>query len=390
MSFPSTIPTPPFLRLPLEIRQRIYEFHFFHREIDPGLPYHDPHKFEGRKLKWAVEGLSGTAANQIHPYRWGTNRQPRYELSIFRTNRQIQEEAETVFYGWSSFNLITDSFGKWNYKSFEFLETLPRRYRRLIRRIEARCYEDFDQTMTCEQEFTILLCDWKIFMRFLAQECPALQSLKLWAFADGHEGRSLNESCREEKEWVQAILQIHNLSFFDIHAIPRRAVKHDQSCVPDFVKKLRYLLYRQKSNVRHATSYKSPSTATSPFPFLKLPLEVRSRIYRFTLLPANKHIHPYIKSWYDQETRNAVPLFLTCRQIHTEAEDILYSHGVFSSSDPKYSFLLSNFFDNLHDRLFEKVRHLQSVERPNGSGIFDLPTLQKSRGLLMAPPKLPT
>lgn len=215
----------PFLQLPLEIRQRIYELHFFHREIEPSLPYHDPCKFGGRKLKWAVEALCATAVNQLHPYRVGTKRQPSFELSIFRANRQIQAEAEAVFYGWSSFNLIMDSFGVINFKTFEFLETLPRRYRRLIRRVEARCFCDFPQPLTHEREATTLLSDWQIFMKFLAQECPSLQSLKLWAFADGREGQSLDESCREEKEWVQAILQIKNLSFFDIHAIPRRKIK---------------------------------------------------------------------------------------------------------------------------------------------------------------------
>ena len=352
-----------FLKIPLEIRQRIYELHFFYREVETSLPYSDPHKFEGRKLKWAVEGLCGTAVNQIHPYRQGTKRQPSFELSIFRTNRQTQLEAEAVFYGWSSFNLIMDSFGLISYKTFEFLETLPTRYRRLIRRVEARCYGDFSQPLTHERKATILLYDWKIFMKFLAQECPSLQSLKLWAFADGREGRSLNESCQEEKEWVQAILQIKNLRFFDIHAIPRRAIKHDQSCAPEFVERLRYLLYRQKSEQKQMLCDKQITPdAVSSFPFLKLPVEVRYRIYRLTLLPADNRIHPYIKSWYDQTTRSVIPLFLTCHQIHKEAEDVLYGSAIFFSPEHKYSLRLVQFLADLEPRLRSKILFIQMTQ----------------------------
>lgn len=138
----------------------------------------------------------------------------------------------------------------------------------------------------------------------------------------------------------------------------------DQSCAPEFVERLRHLLYRLKSEQEQTICCKPTSSdAVSSFPFLKLPFEVRCRIYRLILLPANKQIHPYIKSWYDQTTRSVIPLFLTCRQIHQEAEDILYGCAIFSSSEQKYTELLFKFFTRLEPRLLKKIRYLKVNDR---------------------------
>lgn len=352
-----------FLQLPLELREKVYELLFFGDHEDPGLPYHQPHKFESRKLKWAAEALCGTASNQIHPNRMNTRIQPYYHLSILRTNHQIQTESENVFYGWSSFNLCMDSFVAHDYQTFEFLQTLPRRNRRRIRRVEARCFYENGQQDRYTKLRTIPLFEWKAFMTFLAQECPSLQSLKLWGFADGLEGQELSRGCHIGKQWVQAILQIRNLHFFDIHAIPRRHIKPDQSCAPDFVRELQAQLYQQ----RHKTPLIAPNThegleKLASFPFMKLPLAIRNLVYRFTFLPANRRVHPYMKSWYDRTTQNAVPLFLTCRQIHCEAEDVLYGQAIFSSSKIKYDAPLKTFLESLPVRLAEKTHHLSFFE----------------------------
>ena len=56
-------------------------------------------------------------------------------------------------------------------------------------------------------------------MTFLARECPNLHSLRLWGPGDRNEGPRWVETCNEDEEWVQAILQIQSLKYFDIPVI---------------------------------------------------------------------------------------------------------------------------------------------------------------------------
>ncbi|KAL2051946.1 hypothetical protein ABVK25_007861 [Lepraria finkii] len=80
------------------------------------------------------------------------------------------------------------------------------------------------------------------------------------------------------------------------------------------------------------------------FPFLRLDRKIRDLIYREVLLTHNKRLHPYINpAWYDQTTCNIVPLFLTCKHIHEEAEALLYEEAVFCSPIPKYDDALNIF-----------------------------------------------
>ena len=346
----------PFTRLPRELRDRIYELLFFGGKNDDISPGNTNPRFDSRKLKWASDGLAGTAKNQIHPYRVDSKHQPKYDVAILRTCNQIQAEAEVVFYGWSSFNLITDNFGPGDYQSYEFLEKLPRRCRKLIRKIEHRCYhQHLPEALAMGNRRSMTMFDWNAFMKFLALECPSLQSLILWGFADGREGEQMRQSCQLDSEWVQAIFQIKTLRFFDLPAIPRGKVKPGQSCVPEFLEQLRAVLYHQKSKVySESKPHIVPSAVTSPFPFLKLPGHIRDRVYRFALLPADKQIHPDIKPWYDGTTRDTLPLFLTCHQIYQEAEMFLYSHATFCCVHKNSD--LTRFFQNRPQRLRVMIR----------------------------------
>ncbi|MCJ1264245.1 hypothetical protein MMC22_004116 [Lobaria immixta] len=357
----------PFTQLPRELRNFVYEQVFFSGKNHDRLSDRVNLKFDSRKLKWASDGLAGTAKNQIHPYRVDSKHQPQYDVAILRTCHQIQEEAEAVLYGWSSFNLITDNFGPGEYQSYEFLQSLPRRCRRLIRRVEHRCYhEHLPEALTKGNRRIMTMFDWNAFMKFLAQECPSLQSLILWGFADGREGEQMLQSCHQDREWVQAIFQIKTLRFFDLPAIPRGKVRPGQSCVPEFLEQLRAVLYQKKVEVSSESEIDNKaSTVTSSFPFLKLPGHIRDRVYRFALLPADKQLHPGIKPWYDGTTRNTLPLFLTCHQIHHEAEMVLYGQGTFccvvKNSD------LSRFFQRLPQRLRLKIRAVRVLNCSNFS-----------------------
>lgn len=337
-------------------------------------------EFDLRKLNWASTGLAGTAENQIHPYRRDSKYQPQYDLCILRTNRQIQDEAEKVFYGWSSFNLTVDAFAPGEVQTFQFFQSLPPKYRKLISRVEIRCFCGAAGTGNrrgMNNHRVMSLFDWNAFMKFLALECSSLRSLILWAFADGHEGDELKRNCRMSTDWVQSILQIKTLRFFDIRAIPRRAIAEGQSCVPEVVRDLRSVLYQQSNALTTAQAEFPSSFPGSTFPFAQLPGHLRNRIYRFALLPADKHLHPYLKSWYDGTTRNAVPLFLTCRQIQKEAEAILYGEGIFCAPAHKYDQPLSTFLENLPIRLARQINHTVTSRRLL-SDFFDEESMNKS------------
>ena len=352
-----------FTDLPLEIRQRVYELLFFGDQDQTDIGHESHHLFEIRKLKWALDGLARTARNQIHPYRVDSKSQPHYETAIFRTSHQIEVEATSVFYGWSSFNLTTDNFGPGEYKSYEFLQALPKRYRKLVRKIEHRCFDEYlPEHQRRSNRRVMPLFDWVVFMKFLANECPSLQSLILWGFADGREGESMVKSCHKDKEWAQAILQIKGLRFFNILAIPRGKIRQNQSCVPSFVEELRASLYQRKNVLSPSATPRITLDDAQPFPFLRLPLNVRKRVYRFALLPADKQLHPYIKSWYDGTTQNVVPLCLTCRQVREEAEMVLYGQGQFSSVVFRYNEKLMAVFNSvLPPRLLNYIRYVRVV-----------------------------
>lgn len=362
----------PFTQLPRELRYNIYELLFFGRKDCANHSNNVNSRFDFRKLKWASDGLAGTAENQIHPYRRDSKHQPQYDVAILRTCRQIQQEAEAVFYGRSSFNLITDNFGPGDYQSYEFLQTLPRRCRKLIRKVEYRCYhKHLPEALIMGNRRSMTMFDWEAFMKFLAQECPSLQSLILWGFADGPEGEQMLQSCHQDSEWVQAIFQIKTLRFFDLPAIPRGKVRPGQSCAPEVLEQLRAVLYHQKSEVvSDSEPNNGPSAVTSSFPFLKLPEHIRDRVYRFVLLPADKQVHPEIKPWYDSTTRNTLPLFLTCRQIHKEAEMVLYGQATFCCVD-KHSDS-SRFFRSLPPRLLLRIRVVRVLNCSSFAGLVDM------------------
>lgn len=328
-----------FLRLPIELRDQIYAEVFFPGE-------EQPKDFEQDRF-----GLAPTAVRQIHPYNTDPHHRLPFDMAIMRTCRQIQEEAEEVFYGTASFNLMYQDWADNVKLSYEFLEKLPRRNRRLIRRIERKCYSE-------PYSRTISLCDWQLFMMFLARECPKLQSLILWGPGDRREGREWVETCHEDEEWVQAILQIRGLSYFDIPVIKFGVIYDDPPFRDDFLPWLKTSLLQNNSH-DHDPPSDLQDKSVSGFPFLQLPSNVRRRVYELLLLPPNRLLHPYLKPWYDQTTRTLGPLLRTCRLIQNEAETVLYHGAVFTSLIRKYDVGLLEFFRSLPARLRALVRSVR-------------------------------
>ena len=317
----------PFLSLPQEIRDTILGEVFF------------PGEKERKGFEQDYLGLATTAVRQIFPYDTDTRRRPRFDVSVIRTCRQLQEEAEAVLYSTSSWNLMYQDWSqedrvKWSYEVFE---RFPKRIRRLICKVERKCYSE-------PYDMSISLYDWQLFMTFLAQECPNLHSLKLWGPGDRAEGRPWVENCTRENRWVQAILQIVSLREFDIPVIRGGVIYGFPEFRDDFLPWLKSSL-TQRSVTSQPELEPAPSTFESheydrAFRFLDLPREVRDMIYRYILLPPSRRIHPYIKSWYDKDTQNANFLFLTCKQVREESESILYDEGVFTAPTGKYQIKL--------------------------------------------------
>ncbi len=371
--------------LPAELRIRVYQILFFGCE-DEASPI-QPHRALEPYIAWRNQPLSevedptynGTRhihPNHLHhPYQKNDSPRRRSPLAVFRVNHAIQAESEPVFYGLASFNLTgTRSYG--DVETGEFLSKLPRRYRRLVRRVEHLCYNAVSNTRSSPYWMTHQrhsLFGWTLFMRLLAQECPALQSLKLWIYPDEQEAEWL-DGAKEADPWVQATLQLHKLQNFqrlDMPTIARDSLlgssrMSDPCRTASILSLLQVRLVQNHRPTVSATPQQNLNTplATAHFPILKLPRHIRARVFRFALLPDNKRVHPYVGSWYDGTTRNAIPLFSTCREIWLEAENVLYGRAMFSVpsdtlGDPwYYIYMLRTFFEKLNPRLRAKVRHV--------------------------------
>ena len=336
------------LKLPREVRDHILGEVLFPGDKEPA------------DLIQNIYGLGPTAVRQINPYNTDKPQKPHFDISVITTCRQLQHEAEGILYGSSSWNLMYQDWWDTEKVSYEFFERFPTRLRRLIRRVERKCYSS-------PYSATISLWDWKAFMTFLAQECPNLHSLRLWGPGDLDEGPSWVETCNKDAEWVQAILQIRSLELFDIRGITGGVIYEYPKFKDDFLPWLAASLVQVRKPQSLGCQIIKPHDSETPFPFLKLDRTIRNRIYRHALLPPDKRLHPYIKPWYDKTTHNTIPLFLTSTQIHTEAETVLYSCAIFTSPClAKYDRRLSRFLggkirdpaSGLHPRLLNLIKHL--------------------------------
>ena len=356
--------TSTFLQLPAEIRDQIIGEVFFPGE-------NSPEEYDQDKL-----GLAHTAVRQIFPYQRDKVSKPKFEVAIIRTCRQLQFESEAILYGTSSWNLMYQDWDDSVKLSYEFFETFPKRLRRLIRRVERKCYSE-------SYPETISTLDWKYFMTFLANECPNLHSLVLWGPGDRGEGPWWVETCRKDKEWVQAILQIKSLTYFDIPVIKGGVIYDYSEFKDEFLPWLKSSLLQQPKppssiDVNERLQYYNSSQASSPFRLLDLDRSIRDRIYRFAILPGNRRIQPYIKPWLDTSTKNVIPLLSTCQQVHDEAEIVLYGFGIFTSPIRKYDAKLLRFFKGCKGRNTKKLapRLLGLVKTVRvGSGAKINPTL---------------
>ena len=307
------------LGLPSEVRDQILGEVLFPGEKEP-------EAFDQDRL-----GLAPTAVRQIFPYEILGSEKATFDIAVILTCRKLQHEGEAILYGTSSWNLMYQDWADPVKQSYEFFEKLPKRNRRLIRRVERKCYSE-------RYGATISLFDWTAFMEFLARECPNLRSLKLWGPGDTNESPGWIDTCKKDKEWVKAILKIKGLTYFDIPVIGGGDIYGYPEFAEDFLPWLKASMVQpQRPGLLAADEHPSiKQYASGSFRFLDLTRKLRDKIYELVLLPSDRRIHPSIRPWFDPEIQNVVPLFLTCRQIHHEAERVLYSCSTITSPLTKY------------------------------------------------------
>ena len=241
-----------FLTLPREVRDQIIGELFF------------PTEKEARKFEQDRLGLAPTARRQIFPFHPDPWRRPKFDVAILRVCRQLQFEGEAVLYGSSSFNLMYDD---WSFHrprlSYQLFDGFPERLRRLIQRVERKCY-------SASYRQSIPFSEWDAFMRFLAEECPSLHSLRLWGPGDPQECIPWIESCTQDQDWVQSILRIKTLQTFDIPVIPGGTIYSDSAFRDQFLPWLKRSLTERKVPKVQL----SVAEVTEPFRLLDSPLEL--------------------------------------------------------------------------------------------------------------------
>ena len=327
----------PFLNLPFELREQILGEVFFPSESQPEETLKNEHP------------LSTNASRPIFPfYRMRDGTKFKIDTAIMRTCHQLQPEAEQILYSTSSWLLTCENV--------PLLENLPRRLRKLIRNVELSCGPLVRSSTLWAKGFT-----------FLAHECLCLQSLKLHVFDQPvslRVSRLEPRRCLKDEEWVIAVLQIKALTFFDIRPVGDRVMFTYPNLINDFLPWMRVQLLARPHRVlvckENQIAYNRGNGQSS---FLDLPLSIRKRVYRYALLPADKRIHPSIRSWYDKTTQDLLPILLSCTKVHDEATEFFYSQAIFTSSPghPDYphnnhKFLL--FLCELNPRLLKLIQHV--------------------------------
>lgn len=308
-----SLPKAPLLVIPLEIREKILYHVFF--------PYNtrtngDPHKRSPIRL-YPRRGESLDGSN----------------VSVLRTCHQLFNEGEVVLFRCLKINLVSPYPGDNGERQIEFLERLTSRQRRLVRQLDLKCFPSAEK---------MPLCEWKHLMLFLASECHSLTTLRLWLYPeDEEEEYVIIGSCQKNYEWVRAIQQIQTLREFDI--VWHRTFNVDR---PQTERFLHWLRSRLLCNTTPTQPSNNETQGTVKPLFLSLPRNVRRLIYRYTILPPNRIVHPCLSRKIDERTTNIIALFLTCRSIHKESEELLYSQAIFSSCYSKYQKQFIKFFYN--------------------------------------------
>ncbi|KAL9634690.1 MAG: hypothetical protein Q9164_003944 [Protoblastenia rupestris] len=302
-------------------------------------------------------------------------------LAILGVSHEIRLEAEPIFFGLAAFNLIGPCYKNGRY-GFRNLQRLSRRHRRMIQHIDNYCCSSIDPVDHNDINRGCPPFDpgteWLLFIKLLAFECTSLKALHLWAACDGSEGSIGESGLRREKDyWINCLFScLKGLKFFEDLEPEMIMEEHtpsriNKAYIPlnmlDWIREKRPSILAGSEEIQGQLPVSDTSTngtLSTSLAFLDLPENVRARIYTLIMLPPNERIHPNIRSWFDQSTRNIIPLFRTCRQIKDEAEGAFYGNAIFTilptspNSLVESASQLHKFFDRLNPRLRSKIRRI--------------------------------
>ena len=263
---------PGLLDLPLELRLRIYEILFFGGEEDERIRLargaQDSTNWINRTVAYSYDSIY-----KVHPYGRPRHRSKKnFSVSIFRTNRAIQSEAEPVFYGLAFFifRTVRPNHGA---LCWQFISGLCSRYRKMIRRVELLYFPGYPDTVSLA---VVSRLDWMLLMRISSQECTALQSLTLWVHGTNFTQLAIS---KEKDPWIKAFLPLKALEQFTTPVTtPWKA-------------RVFPLLQSKLSGSSYGTSPKTSQEAPSldqpdpPFSLLRLPVKIRAMVFGHALLP---------------------------------------------------------------------------------------------------------
>ena len=207
-------------------------------------------------------------------------------------------------------------------------------------------------------------------MLFLGQECSVTDLVLDWPFTlislVEFAGRRDSIDLKEEGEQLDSVAKAWLEPLLGLKHLRRLTISHGQG--------IRYLpryTLRITSTAVPACSESQPEETLKSFSrFLELPRKVREPVYLLTMLPSDNTIYPYLRSWYDSETRKIIPLFLTCRQIYKEAQETFYTSASFASSIERYNTRFLKFLEDRRPAIRAQIRHIRILAHANLS--FDL------------------
>lgn len=356
----------PFVKLPPELRIRIIEIALFDRidfskscnVCDVELDIYPVIEFQFRSPETIEDSYQGRPCLQAMDFvgRQTLSGFPEYKslsLGLFSVSKQVQLEAESVFFAKATFrSKVRPSGADRPWRSVflhEFLEHIPKRNRRLIKRVEQIFLFDGNSPWATSYPPSARWSqfDWCAFLQFLAQECLTVQTLKLF-------------SPNSEKIILVAAADLVRAKSFFRKMPDTNNSLNKKICYKAVGSAWQHNISRVKYSTNSTSAVTTPTPAIGSFPFLKLSSLLRQRVYRYALLPADLKVHPFLKSWYDLTTCNVIPLFSTCRVIRQEAEKVLYGEAIFALvfESSKYALRLLCFFQKLEPRLRGMVRRV--------------------------------
>ncbi|KIW04844.1 uncharacterized protein PV09_04026 [Verruconis gallopava] len=290
-----------------------------------------------------------------------------FDVSVLRTCRQLQHEGEEVLYSNLKFDL-------WAYRydydaRRKLLEKIgPANQARLrhLRISGLNLADVFDSHMP--------LCEWRYLTKFIATNCPLLQSLELQVSADEpFDAEHPWSTTTLSGPWIQALLQIKGIKElrFSVESKQRpddvMFEVSSQSSSPDddlcdhFRDTTAWLKKKMTEDRDEAASEESSSPA-APFDFTSLPQKIQKLIIRHAVLPEDKVIHTCLPLQITANSSNILSFLLSCRSVSLLTEEVIYQEALFSCCNSRFKHRFKEFLRRRSPRQRQLMRQFFCAE----------------------------